>query len=189
MGIFVNIGGVLTVLSGIMLGASGVGEEFKQGSLEFLLMQPRNRNYFVWMGWGMGLGELLAMISLATAVALAALIYVTLSGVLALRFMAAIPLFFAVAAVSYAITYLMTIATRSARNGIMGTIVVFMVYSGVYFVMKYFFRIEMPSLLDGLNGWFEHPSAAFVLLRTGGWTIVAAILGLAAHFTFKYADL
>jgi ABC-type transport system involved in multi-copper enzyme maturation permease subunit len=181
--------GPLTVLAGIMLGASGVGEEFKQGSLEFLLAQPRKRNYFVWMGWCVGLTELLVIISIATAVALSALIYVTHSTKLAPRFTAAIPLMFAVAAISYAITYLMTIVTRSARSGIIGTAVVFMVYGGASFLLQHAFQIETPSLLDGLTDWFKQPSTSFVLLRTGGWTAAAAMLGVAAHFIFQQADL
>ena len=178
------VGVAAAPLVGLVLGAIGVGDEFKPGSLDFLLTRPRPRRYFVWAGWAVGAGELLLISFAAVVFAFALLLYLTGTvhnwGIFAL-----VPTMFAVAAVMYGLTYFLTVLLRSGRNGQALSLGVLVAY-----VLFCWWRIDPP-------GWWGlffssaklQPVESFPTLQLASWSLLALAFLLAAQFVFDRADV
>ena len=139
------LGGVLAAFAGLALGTSGVGAEFKIGTLPFLVTLPRRRRYFIWVSWLTGAAELLGLVVVSVSVAFASLLFFT-GSIGNWRLLAIIPLAFTIAVVTYGLTYFMTVLTRSERNGLGTAIVLGITYSVIAASVSHFWKINLPSL-------------------------------------------
>jgi len=51
-----------------LFGSAGVGRDLGDGSSSFLFTRPRNRGFYVWRDWSLGLAQLLALVVLVNVV-------------------------------------------------------------------------------------------------------------------------
>jgi ABC-type transport system involved in multi-copper enzyme maturation permease subunit len=186
----VSLGSFAMAFAGLGLGASGVGEEFAQGTVEFLLTRPRRRRYFVWAGWATGAATLFIMVTLAVLGSFATFVYVTKS-VHHWKFLTmAVPLF-VLGAVVYSLTYFMTALMKSGRTGLSLSLGLFVIALFLPVAVNLLWRIDLPTPLDVLaaSKWATLPGAHFPVAATIGWSLVALALPLAAQFLFERAEV
>ena len=190
-------GSPVVFLAGLGLGASGVGEEFAQGTAEFLLTRPRRRRYFVWAGWATGAVELFIIVALAVLASFVTLAYVIKSAG-NWKLLAIIVPLFVFGAVVYSLTYFMTALLKNGRAGLSVGLGVFVLYSllpvalGLPWVIAFLHRkINLPTPLGVLmaSRWVTIPGVHFPVAVTLGWSLVALAFPLAAQFFFERAEV
>jgi len=186
----IDFGSLIVVFAGLGLGAAGVGEEFAQGTVEFLLTRPRRRRYFVWAGWAAGAATLFIIISLAVLASFVTLTYVMKSPS-HWKLLATIVPMFVLGVVVYSLTYLMTALVKNGRAGLslsLGLIVLDLLLP-VAVQMRW--RVDVPSPADVLaaSKWATGASAHFPVAAVLGWSLVALAFPLAAQFLFERAEV
>jgi ABC-type transport system involved in multi-copper enzyme maturation permease subunit len=193
----IMFGSVVVFFAGLGLGGSGIGEEFAQGTMEFLLTRPRRRRYFVWAGWATGAVELFIIIALAVLASFVTLAYATKSAANWKLLLVIVPLF-VFGAVVYGLTYFMTALLKNGRAGLSTSLGLFVLYCllpvavGLPWVIAFLHRkINLPTPLDVLmaSKWATIPGAHFPVLATLGWCLVALAFPLASQLLFERAEL
>jgi len=184
---FAGFGLVLFALAGIAMGASGVGDEYKPGSLEYLLTRPRQRRHFVWVGWLVGVIEMLAMTSVSAAVIFSLVFYLS-RGTALWRLVALVPLMLVMALVFFGLAYLGTVITREGKNGLAFAVLATLAYLIVSFLLQREWGIELPSFIGLLRPVVDGGKPfAFGLLAF--WTAFALACPLAAQWIFERRDI
>jgi ABC-type transport system involved in multi-copper enzyme maturation permease subunit len=183
----VGFGLFFIVLAATSLGSNGVGDDFRQGTLEFLLTRPRSRAYFVWCSWGVGIAELVALLAGAVAVRYILLLYVT-GTPWTWRLAGAVPLLWCVGSFSYGLTYLATMIARNGRIGISCGLLAIVGYAFVSVFVRYVWKIELPSPASGIGEWFSHPTGWFLVGKVLVWTLVAILFPLASQILLERAE-
>jgi ABC-type Na+ efflux pump permease subunit len=168
------------------MGGSGVGEEFRLRTLEFLLTRPRRRRSFVWVGWSVGLGLLLVMIT-STVLLTFGLLATLTRQIHSWRIFLLVPGLFVGCAVLWTLAYFLTLVLRNGQNGTNWAIFLFLVYFGVSVYLFTEFRVELPSLF-AIVGFVVTGKGAF-LLNWGGWLTFAAALTPVGQFLFSRAEV
>lgn len=186
----IGFGSIIVAFAGLGLGASGVGEEFAQGTVEFLLTRPRRRRYFVWTGWATGLATLFTMIALAVLASFVTLVYVMKSAG-NWKLLAIIVPLFVLGAVVYSLTYLMTALVKSGRKGLNLTLGLILIDLLLPVAVHMRWQIVLPSFVDVLEAskWATVPGAHFPLMVILGWSLVALVFPLATQFLFERAEV
>jgi ABC-type transport system involved in multi-copper enzyme maturation permease subunit len=197
-GSLLTLGFMIVGFAGLGLGASGVGEEFEQGTVEFLLTRPRRRRYFVWTAWATGAAALFIMVALDVLGSFATFVYVTESPSNWRMPVMIVPLFVP-GAVVYSLTYFMTALLKNGRAGLSTSLGLFVLYCllpvalNLPWVVDFLHRrIDLPTPVDVLAGaskWATIPGAHFPLVTTLGWCLVALAFPLAAQFFFERAEV
>lgn len=185
---FVAFGLFFIVLAAASLGSTGIGDDFRQGTLDYLLTRPRSRGYFVWRSWAVGMVELAALLICSILVRYAILVYITGSP-WTWRMAGAVPLLWCVAVASYGLSCFLTMVMRNGRIGLTCSLLAILGYVFVSTFVGYVWKIHLPSPASGLSDWFFHPSARFLIQRVLTWTIVGIIFPLASQLIFERAEL
>jgi ABC-type transport system involved in multi-copper enzyme maturation permease subunit len=185
-----GFGSFVVVLAGLNLGASGVGEEFAQGTVEFLLTRPRRRRYFVWASWAIGAATLFIMIALAILGSFATFVYVTKSAQY-WKFLTMIVPLFVLGTLVFGLTYFMTAVRRSTRNGLTSSLGLILIGLLLPAAVQLQWRINLPTPLDMLDAsmWATIPGTHFPVAATAGWSLVALAFPLATQFLFERAEV
>jgi ABC-type transport system involved in multi-copper enzyme maturation permease subunit len=193
-----SLGTIVVSFIGLGLGSSGIGEEFAQGTQEFLLTRPRRRRYFVWAAWATGAVELFIIVALAIVASFVTLAYVIKSAGSWKLLEVILPLF-VFGAVVYSLTYFMTALLKDGRSGLIVSLGLFVLYLllpvalNLPWVVDFLHRkINLPTPVDVLVGaskWATIPGAHFPLVTTLGWCLVALAFPLAAQFFFERAEV
>lgn len=183
-------GAFFTSIASFSLGASGIGEEFRRGSLEFLLTRPRRRSYFVWTGWAVGVCELLIILSLAVLATIGTLFYLT-GSVYTWRFLGVILFLFPGGAVLYGLTYFMTVLLRSSRDALGYSVVLLFMHLLLTVAVRQWWQVDLPSLTDLLGSykWIIDAAVPFPAARVAGWGLIAAAFPVAAQLIFDRAEV
>lgn len=175
----------------LTLGASGVGEEFKERTADFLLARPRRRRYWVWMGWCAGVCELLGMVFLAVVATFGTLTY--LSGyVYTWRLLATTLPLTVGGAVVYGLAYLMTVVARSGRQGLSYGIGILFVALLLPIAVYQYWKANLPSVLSFMLAgckWATSPTAVFPVGGLVLWTLVALAFPVAAQLVLERAEV
>jgi len=184
-------GSAIVGFAGLGLGASGIGEEFDQGTVEFLLTRPRRRRYFVWAGWVTGAAALFIMVALAVLSSFATLVYVTQSPSNWRMPVMIVPLF-VFGAVVYSLTYFMTALVKNGRAGLslsLGIIVLDLLLPWLTALLHR--RINLPTPIDVLEAskWATIRAAHFPVAATIAWVLVALAFPLATQFLFERTEV
>jgi ABC-type transport system involved in multi-copper enzyme maturation permease subunit len=196
-GTLLTLGSMIVGFAGLGLGASGIGEEFEQGTVEFLLTRPRRRRYFVWTGWATGAAALFIMIALDVLASFVTLAYATEFAANWKLLVVIVPLF-VFGAVVYSLTYFMTALLKNGRAGLSTSLGLFVLYCllpvalNLPWVVDFLHRrINLPTPVDVLlaSKWATLPGAHFPLVTTVGWCLVALAFPLAAQFFFERAEV
>ncbi len=186
----VVFGSIVLVIAGLGLGASGVGDEFSQGTLGFLLAQPRSRKYFVWAGWLAGASAVLMIIGLAVLISLASLAVLTKTA-LGWKLPTIIVPLFVLGAVVYGLTFFMTALTKNGRNGMSYSLGVLAISLPLPWALETEAKVSVPSPFDVLEAskWATSQSAHFPFVAIIGWGLVALAFPLATQFLFERAEV
>lgn len=181
---------LLALLTGLILGAVGVGDECGRGTVSFLLTRPRRRSRFVWTGFGVAVLEIAILLGSAQFAAFGTISY--LSGTIYnWRFAAGVLLFLTATIVICAQTYAMSVVLRSARDGLNFSLALFVLELFVPEIVRYFYRINVPSILDLITDdrWISGEPVHFPLIRLLGWMAVAAVFLLIAQWSFARVEV
>ena len=184
---FLSLGIYMGVLAGLSLGAAGLGQEFKNGTLEHLLTRPRSRRYFIWTGWAVGVTELFVMLTLPALVA-SGYLFLTVGTAYRWEILMLSPMLLIPAAVFYGLVYLLAILLRgSIHAGVAGVGILFL-YGLLGIALDYYWQIELPDL-SSLFNWVLKDTGEFPALSVAGWTLVALAFPLAAQWVFERAEI
>jgi ABC-type transport system involved in multi-copper enzyme maturation permease subunit len=182
---------VFTLMWGLVLGASGLGEEFKERTADFLLVRPRRRRFWVWAGWSVGVTELSVMVFLAVGATFGTLTYMT-GHVHTWRPLATtLPLAIG-GTVVYGLTYFMTIVARSGRQGLSYGIGILFIDLLLPSAVSYYWNVNLPSILGFMMGackWVTSPTAVFPVGGLVLWTLVALAFPVAAQLVLERAEV
>ncbi len=179
----------LIALAGLSLGAMGAGQEFEQGTIEFLLTRPRRRRYFIWAGWAFGAFELLTIVTLTVLAGFASLIYLT-GAVYAWKLLGMVVPLFILGAVAFSLTYFLSTLARNTRTGLslgLGLVLISVLLPPA---IRYWWQIHVPSLTDLFlaGNWAMDARAHFPVGAVVGWGVVALVFGFAAQVFFERAE-
>jgi ABC-type transport system involved in multi-copper enzyme maturation permease subunit len=186
----IDFGSIIIVFAALGLGASGVGEESAQGTVEFLLTRPRRRRYFVWTGWVAGAVTLFIMVALAVVASFIALVYFTKSAGTWKLLVVIVPLF-VFGAVVYSLTYLMTALVKNGRAGLSLSLGLVLIGLSLPMAVHLRWRVDLPSPADVLaaSKWATIPGMHFPLITTLAWSLVALAMPLATQFLLERAEV
>lgn len=180
-------GWIVMVFAGLALGASGVGDEFKTGTLEFLLTRPRLRRHFIWTGWLVGALELLTMST--TAIAVTMLLLIALTRTLATwAIWSILPILFVSAVVLFSLTYLCMLLARSGREGLGWSLGIVLIYMGASVVVDKLWKTSLPGLSDLLVRTLK-PDETYPFVPLAGWILFSLAFPMVAQWLFKRADI
>lgn len=183
-----SLGFLLGFFAGFSLAAAGIGQEFKNGTLEHLLTRPRSRRYFIWTSWAVGIAELFMMFTLGT-LATSGYLFLTGGTVDTWQMLMLPPLLLIPAAVFYGLVYLLGILLRgSIHTGVAG-VGVLILYGLLGVALNYYWQIELPNLYVLFNWVINDMRGEFPALSLAGWTLVALAFPLAAQWVFERAEI
>ncbi len=186
-----GVASLFTLLSGLVMGASSLGEEFKERTADFLLVRPRRRSYWVWTGWSVGVLELSVMAFLAAATTFGTLTYLT-GHVQTWRPLAtAVPLAIG-GAVAYGLTYFMTVVARNGQQGLTYGFGIFFINLLLPAAAIYYPNLHPPSVLEFMLGackWVAGTSRAFPTGSLVLWIAVALAFPFAAQLLLERAEV
>jgi ABC-type transport system involved in multi-copper enzyme maturation permease subunit len=186
-----GVASVFTLLWGLVMGASGLGEEFKERTADFLLARPRPRAYWVWTGWAVGALELSVMAVLTVAATFGALVYLTGHVQSWWPLATAVPLALG-GAVAYGLTYLMTLVARNGRQGLSYGFGILFIDLLLPAAAAYYRNVNLPSVLGFMLGACKWVASASRVFPTGSlalWTAIALILPFAAQVLLERAEV
>lgn len=183
-------------LLGMGFAIAGPGEEFAQGTSDFLFTRPRSRQYFIWASWTAGAVQILVIVSVYVLAAFLGAIYLTRT-VYTWKFLAIILPVFIMCLIAYGIVYLMTALRRSGRKGFS---------TGVVVIAFYFFlegllrsradmRLPYPQNLMPPFGYLVRgahlpaPTFHFPLAGVVGWTLFALACPLLAQLYIERTEI
>lgn len=185
-----GFGSLVMLVAGLSLGASGVGQEFSQGTLDFLLAQPRSRKYFVWAEWVTGASALLVMVGLAVVISLVNFAVLTKTLPTWKLLTIILPLF-VFGAVAYSLTYFMTALSKSGSNGMARSLGLIVAAFVLPIAARREWHINLPSLATLLEAsrWATMPGIHFPWAAMIGWSMVALAFPLATQFLFERTEV
>ena len=186
-----GVASLFTLLWGLVMGASGLGEEFKERTADFLLVRPRRRSYWVWTGWSVGVLELSVMVFLAVATTFGTLIYLTGHVQTWWPLATAVPLALG-GAVAYGLTYFMTLVARNGREGLSYGFGILFVDVLLPAAAIYYPNLHPPSVLEFMLGsckWVAGATRAFPVGSLVLWTAIALALPFAAQLLLERAEV
>jgi hypothetical protein len=70
-----ELGVPVGLIVGLLIGSRSIGTEIGGGYGDFVMTRPRSRKYFVWIGWSLGVIELLTILAIITIFTAGALSY------------------------------------------------------------------------------------------------------------------
>jgi hypothetical protein len=178
--------GTLLLVASLALGTFGVGEERKQGTLDFLLTRPRSPAYFVWVGWGVGVLEVLAMVCAGTLASFLTLCFLT-QNLFSWRFLTSALILWTAGIVVFGLTYFLTIVLESPRDGLSLSLLLLFGHVLVTVVTEQMFGFRSPSLLDflGKTDWIIGEAAVFPAGSLAGWLAVGLFWPAFAVYVFQ----
>jgi ABC-type transport system involved in multi-copper enzyme maturation permease subunit len=182
---------LFTLIWALFLGASSLGEEFKEKTAEFLLVRPRQRCYWVWMGWSVGVVELSGTAFATVVATFGALAYLT-GQVPSWRPLAiALPLALG-GAVVYGLTCFMTIVARSGQQGLSYGLGILFIHLILPIAVSYYWKIDVPSVLGfmiGASKWIVGIARTFPFGSLVLWIAIALAFPFASQLLLERAEV
>lgn len=176
---------------GLVLGSGGLGEEFKERTADFLLVRPRRRRYWVWMGWLVGVCEISAMVILAVAATFGTLVYST-GHLYTWRPLATILPLAVGGSVVYGMTCFMTLIARSGRQGLSYGIGILFIDLLLPAAVYYYWSVNFPSVLGFMmtaSHWVTSASWAFPTTALILWSLISLAFPLATQWMLERAEV
>jgi ABC-type transport system involved in multi-copper enzyme maturation permease subunit len=181
---------ILALLAALSLAAPGIGQEFKEQTLGFLLTRPRRRRYWIWTCWAVGACELGLVVFIAVVATFGTLSFVSGRVYTWRLLVATLPMFIGTVAV-YSLTYLLTVLTRSSEQGLsygLGILLIDLLLP----VAGYYWHVHLPSVMSFMIAgcrWTAIPKLAFPLGQFAIYAAVALAFLLAAQLVLERAEV
>jgi ABC-type transport system involved in multi-copper enzyme maturation permease subunit len=189
--VFASCASIFTLIWGLMLGAASLGEEFKERTADFLLVRPRRRRYWAWMGWLAGIFELSVMVILTVAATFGTLVYLTGHVQTWWPLATILPLALG-GALAYGLTYFMTLVARSGRRGLNYGIGILFIHLLLPIPVSYYCHVNIPSVwgfMTAACNWFTAASGAFPIGALLFWTVIALAFPFATQLFLERAEV
>jgi ABC-type transport system involved in multi-copper enzyme maturation permease subunit len=189
--VFESCASIFTLIWGLMLGAASLGEEFKEKTADFLLVRPRRRRYWAWMGWWAGVCELSVMVGLAVGATFGTVVYLTGHVQTWWPLATILPLALG-GTLAYGLTYLMALVARSGRQGLNYGIGILFIYLLLPTVVSHYWNVDLPSIWGFMTAackWFTTASGAFPVGALLLWTVVALAFPFAAQLVLERREV
>jgi ABC-type transport system involved in multi-copper enzyme maturation permease subunit len=173
-------GGVTLYFIGLLLGASGLGEEIERGTAVFLLTRPRSRGYFVWSFFLACALELFAFTLITVLAGYATLFYLTRRvGPWNVLFIG--PIIMITGLLAVGVAHLLTIGSRRSKNAVAGGLAFTLTYLALAFVcavlrQRHIVHIVLPTPLSMYSlDWNAALTGA--IMYGVGWNALGTMLG------------
>jgi ABC-2 family transporter protein len=181
--VIIGMSGVISLGTGVLLGATSVGQEFEKETLEYLWTRPRLRNSFTWTHWLVCLAELVVILS-ATPL-LAAFVFALIQGSLGEnRVLLLVPVMSTLGGMFYlGLTILTTAWRRSGSSGLVFSVGIVSIYGIISEAAVYYLHI--PGIVwpnAPLTGW--QYALTHLRVQAFPWSGVLPIAVLAIAFVF-----
>lgn len=182
--------GSLLLVASLALGTFGVGEERKRGTLDFLLTRPRSRAYFVLVGWGIGVLEVLAVVWAGTLASFLTLCFLT-QHLFSWRFLTSALILWTAGIVVFGLTYCLTIVLESARDGISVSLLFLFGHALAPVATHQLWGIRIPALFDilGTIDWIIDRNAEFPIGGLAGWLALGLLWPALSVYAFQRREL
>lgn len=174
----------------------GPGEEFAQGTADFLFTRPRSRRYFVWASWAIGAVQILFIVSVYVLAAFLGAVYMTRT-IYTWKFLAIVLPAFVMCLIAYGIVYLMTALQRSGRAGFGFGLALIVAYGFLEGLLRLRWSIHLPYpqnlmppfayLVRGAHA--PAPAFHFPMAGVVGWTLFALACPLLAQFYIERREV
>jgi ABC-type transport system involved in multi-copper enzyme maturation permease subunit len=183
-------------LMAMVLAVPGLGEEFAQGTADFLFTRPRSRRYFVWVSWTMGVVQILVIVSVYVLVAFLGAIYISRT-VYTWKFLAIVLPVFLMCLIAYGLVYLLATLRRSGRKGLVSALVIVIAYSFLEGSLRLRWNIHLPYP-QNLMAPFAYlvrsahapaPDFHFPVAAVVGWTLFALACPLVAQLYIQRKEI
>ncbi len=177
----------LMPLTGFVLGALGIGQEFSMHTLPFLLTRPRGRAYFIWASWGAGALEVL-ILWLAFALLMVFRPAMPHYPVMLYTPQGALSLFVRVGVLSvffYSLTFFFTIFFGKEQHGTNAAVGFVAVYSAVVVLLRKLYELNIPSFWDLYSGALRSVAPISAVL---GWLGVSLALIFLSSRLFRATE-
>ena len=175
---------------------AGPGEEFAQGTADFLFTRPRSRRYFVWASWGIGAVLILVIVSVYVLAAFLGAIYMT-GTIYTWKFLAIVVPAFVMCLIAYGIVYLMAALLRSGRKGYSFGLILIATYASLQGLLRHLWDVRLPNpqnlmapfayLVRGAHA--PAPAFHFPVAGVVGWTLFALACPLLAQFYIERREV
>lgn len=174
------VGGITLYFFGLIVGASGLGEEIERGTAAFLLTRPRSRGYFVWSFWLASVLELVAFTAITMLAGFATLFYmIRRTG--PWNFLLIGPMLMITGLLAVGLAHLLTTASRGSKNAAAGGLAFTVTYLVAAFVSYRCSRhYHTPSLPLPLDMYSLNLNAALAVAMLG-WLATAVVFIALAH--------
>jgi hypothetical protein len=178
--------GLLMTIIALGLGAIGAIHEFADKAVHFLFTKPRSRAYFVWMGWGIGCLEIVAIAlvnvaSGATTLALYSKGPFWFSFFHALRGLDTIEILI-YGLLYYGMTYSLTAVLRSGLKGLGASMAVMTGYWNIAAVFHWLWKIEIPMPAERIGN-------LPIVMSTSVWVLLALLFVAWAQRVVERAEV
>lgn len=183
-------GSLIISIWALALGTASLGEEFQQGTADFLLTRPRRRRYWVWVGWMAGVCEIAVGALVAAGATLVTLAFLTGHIFTWRMLIAALPMTVG-GAVVYGLAYLMTLVARSGRQGLSYSLGIMFIHLSLPVVANKYWHVHIPYVLEFVTNACKaiaDVSGHFPLGVLVGWTLVAVAFPLATQVLLERAE-
>jgi ABC-type transport system involved in multi-copper enzyme maturation permease subunit len=181
---------------GFVTGGNSAGSDIGNGLGEFLLTRPYTRGHLVWVGWIVGLAEVITLTALTVVMALG--VFSVAEGPVWRRLqphaLGTVPVILLLqivlmACVVYGLTYCCTILLRNSTRGILISISVVVTYSAINGLMEHWLGESLPSVTFavqqlGAVSWYQNS-----IVRLVGWAVIALLFPVLADVALGRADL
>jgi len=178
------VGGVSLYFMGLVVGASGLGEEMERGTAVFLLTRPRSRGYFVWSFWLASGVELLAFTAITMLAGYATLFYLTRRAG-PWNFLLLGPILMITGLLAVGLAHLLTTASRRTKNAVAAGVSFSLTYLILAFVLGGFHILNLPSPRAMYSLDWSAALAASML----GWLAVSVAFVAASHLIVKRMEV
>jgi len=182
---------IFTLIWGLLLGAASLGEEFKEKTADFLLVRPRARRYWAWMGWWAGVCELTVLAIASVGATFATLVFLTGRVQTWLPLAIILPLALG-GAVAFGLTYFMALVARNGRQGLSYGIGLLFIDLLLPAAVYYYWHVDFPSVLGFMMSackWCGGGPGAFPGGSLALWIAVALAFPFAAQLLLERAEV
>jgi hypothetical protein len=183
---------VSTILAAVLMVEIAAGNEFAQGTAEFLLTRARPRRHYVWAGWSFGMLQLLLLPLVIVGCEMGAL--VSMTGTFeSWRPFAVCALLAPTVAIVYGAGYLLCVVLRNGQHSVVAVLVGIVIYLSAPFALSQLsdMRFVWPDWwFHNLVGWaWQRRPTPFPLVPVVGWTLFALLFPALAQWRLERMEL
>jgi ABC-type transport system involved in multi-copper enzyme maturation permease subunit len=183
---FLDTFGLILMAVALGLGAIGASHEFAENTAHFLFTKPRNRAYFVWVGWAVGFAELLVVAAVNFLAGWATLshygknpLHSIVFGSIKTEQMGSVLIY---GLYIYCLTYSLTTVLRNGLRGVGASLAIVVGLPYFAIAVRWRWHIGLPLPPDTIGSMSAVISSII-------WILVAMMFVLAAQFLVERTEI